>query len=557
MHPSLQATSPRAARPFRLVGTPVYPSTNVDFFEESLAAFVRAGNFDDALELIAASWPPLATLHGGRLREAIASVPEVTWGTNAWILAAMGASYRSLDSQSRSAALPWFRTTRALIAADRPAEHVVASILTHESVSLRSLGQFDDARELALDAWRILADDVAPTASQRIRVQAQIALQLGLTHLHGGELDDAATMLRIALGLSEKNLVLSETVECLAGLAYLEYLSGRYAAAVEFSERARDVAVGTDLIESRFGVGALIALTLIAVERCDAAAAMNFSLPIVRSSERSEWHPVAHFAEAEVAVIDGRYIEGLECVRRGLDSARTWQGEPQARVMCEIVRGELLMHLGEFAAALEALQAVAPSPDHATCPARFIAGIRYKAGDSAACLAALAECERLGETHSARTIVDVLFLKAAASYDLAQPAQADVSFDRSLLLAAATGVRRPFLLVSSVALQRMLCRAADRGQPQRVHNLLADLKANDDIPLTGSLEPLSDREVDIAQQLFEDKTVNQIASDLYISSNTVKTHVRSIYRKLSANNRRDAVRRVRELGLDPNITPTD
>ena len=48
----------------------MYPSTDVDFFEESLAAFVRAGNFDDALELIAASWPPLATLHGARLREA-------------------------------------------------------------------------------------------------------------------------------------------------------------------------------------------------------------------------------------------------------------------------------------------------------------------------------------------------------------------------------------------------------------------------------------------------------------------------------------------------------
>ena len=49
--------------------------------------------------------------------------------------------------------------------------------------------------------------------------------------------------------------------------------------------------------------------------------------------------------------------------------------------------------------------------------------------------------------------------------------------------------------------------------------------------------------------------MNQIASDLYISNNTVKTHVRSIYRKLSANNRKDAVRRVRELGLGPNLTP--
>lgn len=535
----------------------MYPSTDVDFFEESLATFVRAGRFSDAIDLISASWPSMATLHGSRLRDAISSVPETSWGTDPWILAAMGASYRSLDSQSRSAALPWFRTARALIAAHRPAEHVVASILTHESVSLRSLGHFDDARELGLTAWRMLAENIAPTASQRIRVQAQIALQLGLTHLHSAELDEAATMLRIALGLSESNLVLSETIECLAGLGYLEYLSGHYGAAVEFAERAYETAGDTEIIDSVFGVGALIALTLVSVERCDSASATHYSHRIVPASDRSEWKPLAHFAEAEVAVIDGRHIEGLESVRRGLDAARTWQGEPQARVMCEIARGELLMHLGEFAAALEALETVTPSPDHSTCPARFVAGIRYKAGDSAACLAALDDCERLGETHSARTIVDVLFLKAAASYDRELPAKADVALDRSLLLAAATGVRRPFLLVSPVALQRMLGRAADRNQPQRVHDLLADLRMSEDIPLTGSLEPLSDREIDIAQQLFEDKTVNQIASDLYISSNTVKTHVRSIYRKLSANNRQDAVRRVRELGLTPDITPSD
>ena len=73
---------------------------------------------------------------------------------------------------------------------------------------------------------------------------------------------------------------------------------------------------------------------------------------------------------------------------------------------------------------------------------------------------------------------------------------------------------------------------------------------------TGELvEPLSDRELDIAHHLFQDKTVGQIAADLYISANTVKTHVRSIYRKLSATNRKEAIRRVHELGLDVKITP--
>jgi LuxR family maltose regulon positive regulatory protein len=36
---------------------------------------------------------------------------------------------------------------------------------------------------------------------------------------------------------------------------------------------------------------------------------------------------------------------------------------------------------------------------------------------------------------------------------------------------------------------------------------------------------------------------------MYISVNTVKTHVRAILRKLSAERRYDAVRRAREIGL--------
>jgi LuxR family maltose regulon positive regulatory protein len=41
----------------------------------------------------------------------------------------------------------------------------------------------------------------------------------------------------------------------------------------------------------------------------------------------------------------------------------------------------------------------------------------------------------------------------------------------------------------------------------------------------------------------------EIAASLYVSVNTVKTHVRSILRKLSASRRNEAVRRARALGL--------
>ncbi|MGW4106321.1 helix-turn-helix transcriptional regulator, partial [Streptomyces sp. NPDC004976] len=44
-------------------------------------------------------------------------------------------------------------------------------------------------------------------------------------------------------------------------------------------------------------------------------------------------------------------------------------------------------------------------------------------------------------------------------------------------------------------------------------------------------------------------STDEIAADLYLSVNTVKTHLKSVYRKLSVNRRNEAVRRARDLGL--------
>jgi len=60
---------------------------------------------------------------------------------------------------------------------------------------------------------------------------------------------------------------------------------------------------------------------------------------------------------------------------------------------------------------------------------------------------------------------------------------------------------------------------------------------------------LSDRELAVLQLLPTDLSLRDIASSLYLSLNTVKTHTRSIYRKLGASSREEAVARGRELQL--------
>ncbi len=60
---------------------------------------------------------------------------------------------------------------------------------------------------------------------------------------------------------------------------------------------------------------------------------------------------------------------------------------------------------------------------------------------------------------------------------------------------------------------------------------------------------LSDRELEILQRLGSLSTNDEIAADLFLSTNTVKTHLKSLYRKLDVSRRSEAFRRGRALGL--------
>ena len=61
--------------------------------------------------------------------------------------------------------------------------------------------------------------------------------------------------------------------------------------------------------------------------------------------------------------------------------------------------------------------------------------------------------------------------------------------------------------------------------------------------------PLTDREMSVLQYLPSMMTYPEIAAELFVSVNTVKSHLRHLYAKLEVVNRRQAVTRARELGL--------
>ena len=118
--------------------------------------------------------------------------------------------------------------------------------------------------------------------------------------------------------------------------------------------------------------------------------------------------------------------------------------------------------------------------------------------------------------------------------------------------AALLGLRRP--LLAEADLQPLLAQRIERGTaaPAFALDLLERMPVvaatmNEAKPAL--VDPLTERERTILRYLASSLSNNEIASELYVSITTVKTHQRAVYRKLDAKNRRDAVRRARKLEL--------
>jgi LuxR family maltose regulon positive regulatory protein len=65
----------------------------------------------------------------------------------------------------------------------------------------------------------------------------------------------------------------------------------------------------------------------------------------------------------------------------------------------------------------------------------------------------------------------------------------------------------------------------------------------------GDAGPLSDRELTVLRYLTSRLTIREIAAEIFVSTNTVKTHVKRIYIKLGVSSRMEAIAEARRLGV--------
>jgi LuxR family maltose regulon positive regulatory protein len=152
------------------------------------------------------------------------------------------------------------------------------------------------------------------------------------------------------------------------------------------------------------------------------------------------------------------------------------------------------------------------------------------------------------------TRIEVLVLHAVARHAQLDHDGARASLERALELAGADRFPQVFLQAGS-PLRDLLARQVRQGTRHR--GLVEELRITLDrravawsaAPSTPLLEPLSKRELTVLGYLETMLSNEEIAAELFLSTNTIKTHTKSIYRKLGVTRRRHAVSQARAMRL--------
>jgi LuxR family maltose regulon positive regulatory protein len=166
-------------------------------------------------------------------------------------------------------------------------------------------------------------------------------------------------------------------------------------------------------------------------------------------------------------------------------------------------------------------------------------------------------------------LIYINLLKALAFQEIGEIAAALECLISAISLASPEGYIQTFV-EHGESMERMLREAIRRGiAPNYVNKLLSAFDSKDqpdietspaktssvvqikrDQPTTSPLtEPLTDRELEVLHLMVEGLTYNEIAGQIMVSLNTVRTHVKNIYSKLFVHKRSQAIAKAKDLNI--------
>jgi LuxR family maltose regulon positive regulatory protein len=293
-----------------------------------------------------------------------------------------------------------------------------------------------------------------------------------------------------------------------------------------------------------------------------------------------------------MAIWMGEFDEGERWLRRAWEVASA-HVDPAAAVLLHLATGMLHAGRGQHQSALEEFTAAAQAQSlltgaHALAPriTGWLAATQARLGMSDEARATLtgfsADAERAGVIDNARavicmadgdpataldvlrdirdisspvppfTLVEAHLLAGTAHLSLGDRSAAAAAAEAALAVAEPDRLIFPFAMIEAAELLDALPRH------ETAHGALltdiVDLLRGGSAPSTdrerlSQPEQLSPSELRVLRYLPTNLTRPEIAGELYVSINTVNTHLRNIYSKLGARDRSSAVRRARELRL--------
>jgi LuxR family transcriptional regulator, maltose regulon positive regulatory protein len=481
--------------------------------------------------------------------DVLAQIPEADIDSSAQLSAVL-ASAEFISGQSRSGAR---RLDKALKLKPKTTDERLQAILIFAQLLRQTNeGAFHQAADLARELLE--RADSGPFLAQAGTTMRAVALShLGLANVALERLPEAEVHLTEALEAARLADVPYAEVASMGGLAWLELIRGRLRRSARIARAAVELASARGWERSSQAALALSALAVVEQEWDDLDAAEGHSRELIETARRADDATARAWSAAIQASLclagRGEELElALERLRGAKADVNASESPRLQRSLCAL-EARLVAADADRDGALELVdKAVAANPASPGLHA-VRARLALAAGDAQAALSALHQ-----PTDAAYPVVGVEreVLRAIALRATGDEAGALTSIGSALARAEPEGIRRPFL-AAGPGVRELLADHLRKAVSHRwfASELVRRLDGANGTRILPSelLEPLSARESEVLRFLPTMMSNADIASELFVSVNTVKTHVKSIYRKLEVTRRQDAVRRARQLHI--------
>ena len=432
----------------------------------------------------------------------------------------------------------------------------LAAALIRLALSRRT-GELDAAAAAAASAEDLLGELPDGLLAQHPGIRAQVLSGRGAAELRAGRLDEAVVIFRAGAAAAADPESTSERAEALGYLALAEALRGRLSRAVKLAgEAGGAIQSSSPGLAAHVTPAAAVALASVHTERHELRQAhreLKRADAALRISPDKLINAVACLIAAWCRLAEGRAAAASELI----SSARHgWSPPGWLEHRLALLESRVNAAEGDIQAAVAAAERAGPPAAGGTAVA--LAQVWLAAGDQQAARYALDAVAGVSSAAPEQVRLEGWLADARLSYETGDSARGRRSLEHALRLGKAELLRLPF------AMERAWIRPVLRRDPDlaRAHRELLDpglvrpaaavvpasqAMAGQAAPLI--IERLSVREHEVLRHLAGMLSTAEIATEMYISVNTVKTHLRSIYRKLSAAHRNEAVRRARQLEL--------